>query len=218
MTTDLLRPTARAARLTVVAGGPVVALTVLGLLSLTERPVASLLVLVGLVMMAPAGYLLDDPAADILAASPATLMRRRALRVTLGAVVLLVGWLVALDRGAFLEDYGSLPLGAVSLEVAAFGCLTLAIAAIAARRGDRSPGITAAVGLVMVVALLFVARQAVPPSWPLPEMQPNVHYRRWWWVAAVSLALIAWSSRDPAARRQPFRRGARGTDLPRSGA
>lgn len=202
---DLVRPTARAARLPVVAAGPVLALALLAGLSLLERPVALLLVLVGLVMVAPIGYLFDDAAADVLAASPSTLARRRLVRVALGSPVLLVGWMVAVDRGAYLDGYAALPVGALSAEVLALACLTLAVAAVAAGRGDRSPGLSAAVGLVVVVATLFVLRQAVPAGWPVPELQPNLHHRRWWWVTAASVATIAWTSRDPAARRRPLR-------------
>ncbi len=97
---DLVRPTARAARLPVVAVGPVLALALLAVLSLLERPAAMLLVLVGLLMVAPIGYLFDDAAADVLAASPSTLARRRLARVALGAPLLLTGWLVAVDPGA----------------------------------------------------------------------------------------------------------------------
>jgi len=201
-TLDLVRPTARAARLPVVAGGPALGLVLLALLSLMERPVALLLILVGLLMVAPLGYLFDDAAADVVAPSPSTLARRRLTRVALGAPVLIVGWLVALERGAYLESYEALPIGALSVELLAFACFTLAVAAVAAHRGDRSPGLSAAIGLVMVVALLFMVRQAVPSSWPIPEMQPHLHYRRWWWVTAASLAAIVWASLDPARRRR----------------
>ena len=197
---DLLRPTARAARLPVVAVGPVLALALLAALTLLERADALLLVLVGLLLVAPIGYLFDDAAADVLAASPTTLARRRVARVALGAPVLLVGWLTAVDRGAYLDGYDALPVGALSAEILALACLTLAIAAVAAGRGDRSPGLTAAVGLLVVVAALFMARQAVPPGWPLPELQPDLHHRRWWWVAAASVATVVWVSRDPARR------------------
>jgi hypothetical protein len=203
---DLVRPTARAARLPVVAVGPALALTLLAVLSLVERPAALLLVLVGLLMVAPFGYLFDDAAADVLAASPSTLARRRLARVALGAPLLLTGWLVAVDRGAYLDGYATLPVGALSAEILALACLTLAIAAAAAGRDDRSPGLSAAIGLVMAVAALFMLRQAVPAGWPIPELQPNLHHRRWWWVTAASLATIVWTSRDPAVRRRPLRR------------
>ena len=213
-TVDLLRPTARAARLPVVAVGPVLALALLAALTLLERADALLLVLVGLLLVAPIGYLFDDAAADVLAASPSTLARRRVARVALGAPVLLVGWLTAVARGAYLDGYDALPVGALSAEILALACLTLAIAAVAAGRGDRSPGLSAAIGLLMVVAALFMVRQAAPPSWPIPELQPNLHHRRWLWVAAPWLVAIAWTSRDPAGRSTPLRR--RGRDPGRS--
>lgn len=197
---DLARATARAARLPAVASGPALGLALLAILSLTERPGALLLVLVGLVMVAPAGYLFDDAAADVTAASPSTLARRRLARLALGIPVLTAGWLTAVDRGAYLDGYDALPVGALSAEILALACLTLAIAAVAAGRGDRSPGLTAAVGLLVVVAALFMARQAVPPGWPLPELQPDLHHRRWWWVASASVATVVWVSRDPARR------------------
>lgn len=201
-TLDLVPPTARAARLPVVALGPVLGLVLLALVSLMEHPFALLLLLVGLLMIAPLGYLFDDAAADVLAPSPSTLARRRLTRVALGAPVLIVGWWIAVERGAYLESYESLPLGALSVELLALATFTLAVAAVAAGRGDRSPGLSSAIGLVIVVAVLVMVRQAVPSSWPIPELQPNLHYRRWWWVAAASLVAIVWSSLDPA--RRPF--------------
>lgn len=201
-TLDLVRPTARAARLPVVAVGPVLGLVLLALVSLLEHPHALLLLLVGLLMVAPFGYLFDDAAADVLAPSPSTLARRRLTRLTLGAPVLVVGWWIAVERGAYLESFESLPIGALTVELLGLACFTLAVAALAAGRGDRSPGLSAAIGLVMVVAVLFMVRQAVPSSWPIPELQPDLHYRRWWWVIAASLAAIVWASLDPARRRR----------------
>lgn len=212
-TLDLVRPTARAARLPVVAGGPLLGLVLLAFLSLMRHPIALLLVLVGLAMVAPFGYLFDDAAADVLAGSPSTLARRRLTRVALGAPVLIVGWWMAVERGTFLEGYESLPIGALTTEVLAFACLTLAVAAVAAGRGDRSPGLSAGIGLMMVVAALFMLRQVVPSSWPIPELQPDVHYQRWWWVTAASLAAIVWASIDPARRRR-HRRLASARPLP----
>lgn len=214
---DVMRPTARAARLPVVAAGPALALAFLAVLSLLERPAAPLLVLAGLLLIVPTGYLFEDAAADVLAASPSTLARRRLARVALGAPVLLTGWLVAIERGAYLDGYAALPVGALSTEIVALACLTLAIAAVAAGRGDRSPGLSAAIGLLMVVAALFMVRQAAPPSWPIPELQPNLHHRRWLWVAAASVLTIVWTSRDPAVRGTPRRRRDRDPGLARSG-
>jgi hypothetical protein len=198
----MVRPTARAARLPVVATGPALGLALLALLSLVKHPAALLLVLVGLLMVAPFGYLFDDDAADVVAPSPSTLARRRVTRVSLGAPVLVTGWVVAVERGAYLEDYEALPVGALTTEMLALACLTLAVAAVAASRGDRSPGLSAAIGLLVVVAALFMVRQAVPSGWPVPELQPNLHYQRWWWVTAASLAVISGASRDPARRRR----------------
>ena len=205
LTLDLVRPTARASRLGVVAGGPVTGLALLVFLSFLERPMALLLVLVGLLMVISVGYLFDDPAADVLAASPFDLARRRLTRLALGMPVVIAGWLLALRQGSFLDGYDALPVGALTVEIAAFAAFTLAVAAVAARRGDHAPGISAAAGLFVMVALLFVARQALPSAWPIPELQPNTHADRWRWVLAASLAVLAWASRDPASRRPPRR-------------
>jgi hypothetical protein len=202
---DLMRPTARAAHLGVVAGGPLLGLLLLGLFSLVRHPIALLMILIGLVMVAPAGYLLDDPAADLLAPSPSTLAKRRLARLSLGVPVMAGGWLIALSRGSYLEGYADLPRWALTVEIAAFAAFALAAAAIAARRGDKTPGLTGASGLFVMVALLFVARQAVPSSWPIPELQPNLHAHRWWWVLGGSVALLAWASRDPLARHRQSR-------------
>lgn len=199
LTLDVVRPTARAARLVVVGAGPLAGLALLALFSVTSDPPAPLLVLVGLVVAAPAGHLLDDPAADVFAPSPTTLGRRRLERLALGGPLLALGWAIVVDRARFLDGFESLPLGALTVEVATFGLLTLAIAALAARHGDHSPGVTASVGLVMAVAVLFVASQSLPASLPVPQLDPGAHPRRWWWVGALSLAVLGWCSRDPGA-------------------
>lgn len=204
---DLLRPTARAGRIGVVAAGPALGLALVGLLSLTAHPVAPLLVLVGLVVAAPVGHLLDDPAAGVVAASPTTLARRTGLRVALGAPLLVGGWLLILDRSAFLDGYGRLPVGDLAVEVAGFAAFTLAVAAVALRLGDTHPGTTASIALVMAAAALLVAQRALPASWPVPLLEPGPHTGRWWFAVAVCVAVLVWASRDPCARIAPAVRG-----------
>lgn len=196
---DLVRPTGRAARLGVVAAGPALGLAVLGLFSLTAHPVAPLLVLVGLVVTAPAGYLLDDPAAGVLAASPTSLPRRNGLRLALGVPVLVAGWLVIIGRSHFLEGFAALSVGDLAVEVGGFAAFSLAVAAVAARLGDEHPGTTASIALVMAAAGLLVAQEALPSSWPVPLLEPGPHTGRWWAAVVVCLAVLVWASRDPWA-------------------
>jgi len=145
---------------------------------------------------------LDDPAADLLAASPTTLARRWAARlglaigVTAGCWGLLLAWVGVVVHGV--------PWLALSVEAAALGGLALAISAALRRWRDvREPGALAAPVLFGAV----LAANLLPQRWALFAGDPagagwTAAHGRWTAVMVTAVAVVAVAGRDPARRRR----------------
>ena len=171
-------------------------------------PGAALQVLRGVTVLLALGaaFLLDDPAAGTLAASPTSLSWRRSVR--LAAVVVLVGPPWALAVLTARARAGDVPVAGLTVELAALVAVALAAAAALARWADaREPGVLV-VPLVVGAAL---AMTTVPARWALlvppgPEWEPA--HQRWALLAAAAVVVLALCTRDPA------RSGCRARDLP----
>lgn len=156
----------------------------------------------GVLLASGLGYVLDDPAFEVLGSSSTPLWRRRmhrlivALPPTVAVYVTLVAW------------HGTLGPEETLALVAMFAGLVgmaLGIAGVAARRSGRG------LGGIAVAPTLFAAlilSTMVNPRWrPLPigdvpgGWQPI--YLRWSAAAVVGLVVLAVSSRDRAARSRP---------------
>jgi len=135
--------------------------------------------------LAPA-TILDDPAAATVAASPRTLLRRRALTLAVVAPALAAAWVgvvsvTAVDAGV---------ARAMTLELAAVVLVTLALAA----------GLEGAVAGSLVV-LAFLGVDAFAPDWAVvPDLGDWRHVVAWAGSAALAAAALLRASRDPAAR------------------
>jgi hypothetical protein len=155
-----------------------------------------------------AGFTLDDPAAEILAASPAPLSRRRSLRllVVVPPVTVLWGLLLGWQGTEGREESVALML----LFAGLMG-LSLAVSGVAGRT-SWMPG-RGGIAVPPAIFVLVFLSSAVPRQWrPLPFgdvpggwTQINI---RWAAAAAVGTLVLFMSSRDPAARSllRPFRR------------
>lgn len=151
---------------------------------------------------AATAFLLDDPAAGTLAASPTPLSARRLHRVAVAAAVIPLWSTVAVSIGA--THGAGLPLRGRTLELTVLVVIALAVSAAAATMGDRTGG---GVAGAACSAACF-ASTFLPPRWWLPfpadPSGPGASHR----LAAIlacAIALLAWTSRDPA-RRNPGRR------------
>lgn len=146
---------------------------------------------------ASTAFLLDDPAAETLAASPTPLSDRRAQRVAIAAGALAVWWTatvaIAAARG------GDFPLRGRALELVVLVAIALAVSAAAATTGDRTGGGIAGAAFSVVC----FASTLLPPRWwlPLPSdsTAPDA-VPRLIAILACAVALLAWTSRDPARR------------------
>ena len=154
------------------------------------------LVLAGLVSGAALGWAVDDPAAELLASTPAGTPLRTGIRVGAVALVAAVGFgglLAAVAIGPGLPPQ----VGDRWPEAAAAGATALAVGLIAARRGERAAGaaaVTAGVlGPAMVAGLSFKLRQ-------LPSLLAGPHHDRWWLLALAGLVVALHAGRDPARR------------------
>lgn len=195
----IARASFRSTPLLKVAGGPALALAFLALMRVqdTEDYLGPGL-LVAVLTAVGAGFALDDPAANTLAPSPASLRTRRGVSAGLAAVVLGVGWsaqLLILDRLApELHDR----LGGLTLEAVAFALVSLALSALISERLDEPVGGSlAAMALPGVVGLFFALTQSPLSRYPIPSPMPGEHTHRWWWVILGCVAFLAWCTRDP---------------------
>ncbi len=203
----LARPSAR-----VLKWQPVghVMLAALALVAIGSRAgVALRLSIAGAAVAAASAFLLDDPAAVTLAASPISLPRRRLQRVAAVAVAVGLWWAAAATIASHLG--GGFPLRGRSLELSVFVAVALAASATASTLGDRTVGgIAGAVSAAGCYALTLLPPQTWLP-WPAHPDAPGAT-SRWLVVLAVAIAVLAWASRDPAHRRQRHHTtGPRGT-------
>lgn len=149
----------------------------------------------GVGVAAATAFLLDDPASETLAASPTPLSARRAQRVAIVAMVVASWWTVAVTVAA--TRAGGFPLRGRALELGVLVTVALAVSAAAATTGDRTGGGIA--GAACSTACF--ASTLLPPRWWLPfPPDPTAAGAALRWVAVLvcAIALLAWTSRDPA--------------------
>ena len=145
-----------------------------------------------------AAFVLDDPAAQSLAASPTPLLLRRLLRTTLVLPLVAALWAIVLWRAG--ESFTT----ALTFELVAMLVVTLAVAAAAtALVPDGRGGLAAGpVLLIMLTAALLM----LPSAWTLFARDPTdpawqASHNRWALLLAIGVATFLAASRDPAARR-----------------
>lgn len=202
MTTALLRPLAAATRWQPIAGATLVVAVALPVkirdLSEPDSAVATLR-FVAIILASSACFVVDDDAADVLASSPATLVRRRLLRIGVGAGLVAVPWAFALSA-VESRGIGDIPVLAMTFELATLLVVGVAAAVALERwRGLRDPGVAAS-PLVFVLALLA---SRLPERWALFAPAHNswtAAHLRWAVLLAAGALLFAWCTRDPAAR------------------
>jgi len=159
------------------------AAAVAGLLTRTDTPP----VLVVAVVAMGLSYVLDDPAAVILDATPAGRARRRIPCLALTLALAAALWLGVVQPLWSLRS-SSPAAGPADLAVATLAAVVLAAAVVGG--GVAAAPVALAVGLV---------GSHLPAPWSLP-VAPG-QSRNWVIVLAVSVVLVITGSRDPAVRR-----------------
>jgi len=172
---------------------PAAAVVGIGVLSL-DGPTVLELRFAAIALCVAAAFVLDDRAAGLAAASPTSLLVRRAFRVALVLPFIGALWGLALWYAGDGFHAG------LTLELAAMLAVTLAAAAVAAPfTSDARGGIVAAPVLLI---LLATAVLALPDSWTLfAHGSADPHWaasqQRWGAILAVALLTLACASRDP---------------------
>src|SRR4051812_18264530 len=145
---------------------------------------------------AGAGFALDDPATEILAASPTPLATRRATRIAVIAAVILSTWVPLGVVAVATRGRADFSLTHLAVELGALATIGLAVAAVVQHHTGRTGGPFAAliifVGPVTMSALAFRNTTLFPsvlPGSPLHE--------RWAWLALVAAAALTFTSREP---------------------
>jgi hypothetical protein len=205
----LLLPTARA----VGWAAPLAGFTLsLGLLALAVRPglalpAGRLLLWLRLAMTIAAlgsAFLLDDPSEPTTQGVAGSLLLRRSLRVALLLPATAAWWAAVVWRVQAAHPRLPLPVAALTLEAAALGAATVALAAAGSHLApERRGGMMAAPALLALASAAFllpaqVALYAQPgsPTW-------DGAHQRWALLLGLALAAFAAASRDPAHRRLP---------------
>jgi hypothetical protein len=159
----------------------------------------ALLVLRGVALMLATALALavDEPAAQLLDATPTSLRRRLAARTAVCSAVVLPAWLLAL--AAAHAAGASVPVRGLSLELAALAGLGLAVP-MCLRRWWGAPEPAVVVGPVLLGGLiaalhlpprLALLGSAADPGW-------GAAHQRWALVLLASLAVLAVAAGDPA--------------------
>jgi hypothetical protein len=158
---------------------------------------STLLRVVAVLLAASVVALVDDDAANVLAAVPVPLAWRQAVRLGLAAAAVAAPWVAAV-----LWLGPGQPTAALTLECAAVTVFALAVAAGVARWSDAREASLAAGPAVLAAAIGAVL---LPQRWamfaaPGAATWTDAHLR---WAAAlgVAAAVLAGTLRDPARRR-----------------
>lgn len=169
------------------------------------RTAAVPLQVVAILLASAAGFALDDPAAEILAASPTPLASRRLLRLLLVVPLIVVIWGLLLW---WQGTDGAEETWALILLFAGLLGLSLGGAGIAGRHSPRGTG---GIAVPPVIFVLLILSSAIPREWrplPLGDVPGGWEqiYIRWGAAAILGAAAFRASSRDPAARSITERR------------
>lgn len=148
----------------------------------------------------------DEPAAALLDATPTSLGQRLAARLALCCSLLVPAWLLAV--GAAVSAGADVPVGTLSLELAALTAVGLAVPAALRRWWQVSePGLVT--GPVLLGALLAVAHLPrellLLPGHPADPAWAAAHWR-WGGILVVSACLLARAVTDPATAHAGWRR------------
>ncbi len=154
-----------------------------------------------LLLAGAAGFCLDDPAYEVMAASPHSLLRRRLHRVLVVVPPIVAVWLIAWAVIASQGSTNTTEFGALLLMFVGLITLSLGIAGLTGRRSRGRGGPVVAPTLFV---LLFIST-ALPPRWrymPLGDLPGgwSAIYIRWTAVGVVGVLLFLLSSRDEAIR------------------
>jgi hypothetical protein len=178
----------RALPRTRLAFGVTAAFAVVWLLSADPGSTRTILVLqsAALALSLALASILDEPAADTVAALPPTLLFRRGLTITVALPAVLAAWAGLVSLSGVAAGLA----GAMTLQFGALVLLTLALAAALAR-GEAVAG--------PLVVLMFLSLQSVAPEWALdPELGDWRWDAPWAGSSAGALLALLLASRDPA--------------------
>ena len=139
---------------------------------------------------------LDDPAAQLTAASPTSLAIRRAPRATIAVIVLGTSWLAILAAASLAHTETSEP-SALWGEALVWGTLAASQLAVAAASGSRG-GASGSILPGLFVSLSWIVVSGVPSLQRHLQPVPD-HITAWLLILAGSLAVIVAESRDPAS-------------------
>jgi hypothetical protein len=172
---------------------------------LSDEDLVRLLRLAALCGALGVAFLLDDPAARLIATVPTPRVVRHAVRAAVALAAAALWWAAVVATtvaGAHKEVAAHLPLWDASLEAAAFATAALALAAARSRNGTAGAGAMAAPAALVLAFLLSrlperLALLVVPgdPRW-------EAAHDRWAVLLAVAVAGLLWAGHEPVSARR----------------
>lgn len=192
-----VRPTART--LAWAAFAPVVAVASVVVASGSRRgadPLAFHLPVAGLLLAAWLGFQFADGAGLTVAASPTSLLRRRALRLGIALPVVVVAW------AGLCVQAGT---GSRTLPLCVLFASASCVAAGAASAGERllGPGRGGPTAVATLFLVFAVGPAVLRIPWTVgPALAGHRPLGRWLGTAAVGLAVFVGAALDPARRRR----------------
>lgn len=180
--------------------------TLVAVLALAAAPTAGVLldgggahrgalVAAALIGGAAAAFSVEDAAGETLSASPTSLARRRALRLGAITAAAVGTWAVLVALALAFGSVSAAELEERIAEVAAVSGVAGAVAGVAHRRGlpGAAPG-----GATLGALSLLVASALAQRFHQLPALMTADRHERWWLIAGIAWAAVAWTWRDPA--------------------
>ncbi len=144
---------------------------------------------------AAVAFAVEDPAGETLSASPTSLARRRALRLSAILLGLAITWMVLVAAAAIRGPLTGHDLAQRAAEAAAVSGLASAAAGLAHRQSVATAGSvgagTGALTALVITSFAYRFHQ-------LPALMTEAHHGRWWLVALTAWTVTAWTWRDPA--------------------
>jgi hypothetical protein len=203
----LMAPAARATpwRAFLAAAGPGLAIVAVpaATMTLTDKDLVGLLRAAALCGALGVGFLLDDPAARTIATVPTPRPVRYAARAAVILPVATAWWALVVAVTVAGAEHGigaTLPLGGVTVEAAALGAVTLAVAAARLRSRPDSGGIVAFPILLALVMAASMLPQGMELFVPPDDTEWAAAHDRWAVLLAVAVAGSMWASPEPARR------------------
>ncbi|GLH98739.1 hypothetical protein [Phytohabitans aurantiacus] len=172
---------------------------------LSDEDLIRLLRLAGLCGAVGVAFLLDDPAARVIATVPTPRVVRHAVRAAVALVAAALWWVAVVAitvAGADKEVAAHLPVWDASLEAVAFASAALALAAARSRGSGAGAGVVAAPAVLVLALLLSRLPERLAMLVAPGDPRSDAAHDRWAALLALAIAGLLWAGHEPVSARR----------------